>query len=459
MTLRARLLVGLALVLVALGTAGVSVWLVQRDYLYGQLDRQLAAVTRNADRLGNGIVGPATAPDFGGGPRGSGGGRVPTDVFVALVNADGSLTAIRASQADESLAPKLQSNAAIPRPVTRPTLSDDSKNVRAVVVPIRNDRSLVFAVSTTSVDQTLRKLVTTLLIGGLAVIGVVALVVWWVIRLGLRPIRRMTEAADAIAGGSVDRRVEGTEGRTEAARLGHALNVMIDTSQAAQDRLRTFVADASHELRTPLTTLRGYTALYNSGGYADAESLDDAMRRMNQEANRMSRIVDDLLLLAELDERTGARVIEDVNISELLSDLASDMRVVQPDRDVTVEVPHDLKVRGDAHYLTQAVAAFTTNAMRYTPTNTPVWIGAKSLGAVVRIEVTDEGAGIDPAHVPHLFDRFYRGDVGRARKDGGNGLGLAIVASIVEAHNGRYGVDSVVGAGSTFWIELPSPAT
>lgn len=451
MTLRARLLVGLMLVLVSLIAAGVSVSLVQRDYLYDQLDRQLVAVARNAERLGNGTG----MPGFGTGSPFGGGGRVPTDMFVGFVNADGSLTALPALQADQALAPRLDSGGPISAPTTVRSATDDSRRVRVVAVPLQDGRTLVFAVSTASVDETIRKLVVTLLIGGLAVIAVVALVVWWVIRLGLRPIRRMTEAADAIAGGAVDRRVEGTEGRTEAARLGHALNVMIDTSQASQDRLRTFVADASHELRTPLTTLRGYTALYHSGGFADRAELDDAMRRVNQEANRMSRIVDDLLLLAELDERSGTRPFEAVDLAALVHDLASDMRAVQPERVVSVDAPSEIRVLGDVHYLTQAVAAFTTNAMRYTPADTPITMIVQQHDDCARIEVADHGPGIDPAHVPHLFDRFYRADTGRARKDGGNGLGLAIVASIVGTHNGRCGVESSVGSGSTFWIELP----
>ena len=451
MSLRARLLAGLVLVLVALVGAGVSVSLVQRDYLYGQLDEQLISGVSNFDHM----TGPNGRPLLGPGFRGGRRSRIPGEVFVGFLSADGSVTAMPEMQADAALAPELASDTAIANPTTLPTRADDSKNVRVVTAKLRSGVTMVFAVSTTAADQTLRKLVVTLLIGGLAVLAVVALVVWWVIRLGLRPIRRMTEAADAIAGGAVDRRVEGTEGRTEAARLGHALNVMIDTSQASQDRLRTFVADASHELRTPLTTLRGYTALYNAGGYPDDAALDDAMRRMNQEANRMSRIVEDLLLLAELDERTGDRAADVVDLASLLRDLASDMRAVQPDRVVTVDAPSEVNVIGDAHHLTQAIAAFTTNAMRYTPIDTPVLVRANIVGKVARIEVTDEGPGIDPAHVPHLFDRFYRADVGRARRDGGNGLGLAIVASIVDEHHGRCGVQSVVGSGTTFWIELP----
>ena len=216
MSLRARLLAGLVLVLVALVGAGFSVSLVQRDYLYGQLDELLMAGASNFDHM----TGPNGGPLFGPGFRGGRHSRIPGDVFVGFVSANGSVTAVPEMQADAALAPELASDTAIANPTTLPTRADDSKYVRVVTAKLRSGVTMVFAVSTTSADQTLRKLVVTLLIGGLAVLAVVALVVWWVIRLGLRPIRRMTEAADAIAGGAVDRRVEGTEGRTEAARLG-----------------------------------------------------------------------------------------------------------------------------------------------------------------------------------------------------------------------------------------------
>ena len=213
MSLRARLLAGLVLVLVALVGAGVSVSLVQRDYLYGQLDELLMAGASNFDHMTGPNGGPLLGPGFRGGRH----SRIPGDVFVGFVSANGSVTAVPEMQADAALAPELASDTAIANPTTLPTRADDSKNVRVVTAKLRSGVTMVFAVSTTSADQTLRKLVVTLLIGGLAVLAVVALVVWWVIRLGLRPIRRMTEAADAIAGGAVDRRVEGTEGRTEAA--------------------------------------------------------------------------------------------------------------------------------------------------------------------------------------------------------------------------------------------------
>ena len=232
----------------------------------------------------------------------------------------------------------------------------------------------------------MRRLMVAIGAAGLVIAAIVGLVVWWVIRLGLRPIRQMTEAADAITAGAVERRVEVPAGRTEASRLGIALNTMIDTSQESEARLRRFVADASHELRTPLTTLRGYTSLYASGGLVDDSAVSDSMRRMNSEAARMARIVEDLLLLAELDEH-GARRHDSFDLVPHLRDAVSDMRVVQPERPILLDAPESLVVVGDADQLVQVVGALTTNAMRYTPATTEIVVRARHDAGTTRVEV------------------------------------------------------------------------
>ena len=168
----------------------------------------------------------------------------------------------------------------------------------------------------------------------------------------------------------------------------------------------------------------------------------------------MSRIVDDLLLLARLDEH-GAPTPTRVDVGEVLRDLASDMSVVQPGRPVVVDCVDPVVVLIDRDHLVQALAALTTNAMRYTDPDVEVRLRAVASDGRVRIEVLDRGPGIPAADVPKIFDRFYRSDLARSRATGGNGLGLAVVASIVSSNHGRYGVESVEGLGSTFWMELP----
>ena len=289
----------------------------------------------------------------------------------------------------------------------------------------------------------------------------------------------MTEAADAITAGDTTRRVPPGPPGTEAARLGEALNAMIDTNAATQARMQRFVADASHELRTPLTTLQGYAALHTgrvgpavAGGTTTADvvasdpdpaepasaaevaEMADAMRRMGDEAARMRRLVDGLLDLARLDD-LGVVSRDPVDLGVLVRDVASDLRVVAPDRVVTVDAPASLVVTGDRDRLTQALVGLTSNAVRHTPAGTPVWLMVVELPGAVRVDVADAGPGIPPEHLAHVFERFHRVDRGRSSASGGTGLGLAIVDAIARAHGGTASVASEPGRGSTFSITLP----
>lgn len=448
MTLRARLLAALLLVLIALGVAGVIVTRDQRRYLFDQLDERLETFRST----GPGILGRING-------RGPGPGSGPfarfSDVYAGRIGPDRELETVLAPDADPNMLPDVSNLDALRVPGTRTTLRGTDERVRVVATPLPDGSIAVFAISTSRAEDASRQLVTAILISGIVIAAIVALVVWWVIRLGLRPIREMTDAADAISAGAVDRRVEIPAGRTEASRLGAALNTMIDTSRESEARLRRFVADASHELRTPLTTLRGYTSLYASGGLADDAAVSDGMRRMNSEATRMAHIVEDLLLLAELDEH-GARVHERFDLVPLLRDAANDIPVVQPTRSIRLDVPDQLTVVGDADHIVQVIGALTTNAMRYTPVDTEIVLRAMPGAGVARVEVIDHGPGIPAGDEERVFDRFYRADPGRSRQAGGNGLGLAIVASIVSVHGGRYGVTpTTAGRGATFWFELP----
>jgi two-component system, OmpR family, sensor kinase len=455
MTLRTRLLAGFVLVLSVVVGAGFAVAYLQRDYLIGQLDEQLEAVVPNA-RVVIGREGGRQP----GGPRNAPLAMTAlTDAYVGVIDEGGVLTTYVTPSDDPFLVPDLGTPRVITAPITVDTLSGEADRVRLVSVPLQpiRDRGLlmVVALPTTRAEEAYRSLLLTTAIAALVVAAVLGLVAWWVNQLGLRPIRQMTEAADAIAAGATDTRVEVMPGRHEAARLGQALNVMIDTNQESEARLRRFVADASHELRTPLTTLRGYAELSAAGGLDTPDERADVMRRINQEATRMGRMVDDLLLLAELDEQRPMER-EPVDLVALVRDLAADMAVVQPDRPVDVVAPSTpVVITADRDRITQAVTALTTNAMRHTPVSAPVVLRVHDEGDAVRIEVADQGPGIPPEAVPHLFERFYRADPSRARASGGNGLGLAIVSRIVEAHGGRCGVSSQLGQGSTFWVTLP----
>ncbi|MFW2333945.1 sensor histidine kinase, partial [Ilumatobacter sp.] len=340
------------------------------------------------------------------------------------------------------------------RPTTLGTVSGDADRVRASTI-VANGQLVLIALPTTDADESLRSLIIAEATAGAIILLSLALFVWWMIRHGLRPIRTMTEAADAITAGAVDRRVEQPTGRTEAVRLGRALNLMIDRTQEAEAQRARFTADVSHELRTPLTTLQGYAALYQQGALDEPGSLDDAMQRIGDEAGRMKRIVEQLLTLSDLDEHRPLD-LDALVMSELLDDIAADIGAAQPDRVVTVVTDSDVIAHADGDQLFQALTALAANALRYTPVDSPLELHATAIDSGVRIAVQDHGPGIPAAEVPHVFERFYRSDKGRTRSAGGNGLGLAIVAAITEAHNGRHGVDPTPGGGATFWIEFPS---
>lgn len=447
MTLRARLLAALVVLIVALGASGVVVTLVQRDYLYDQLDQQLNEVAaRPRAALQRLLAGTAATPT-----------NAYADMYVGVI-VEGTITTVQAPTEDPELVPSVPLDRLPTTPTTRPTLAGDASTVRVLALELPRGRVAVFALSTARADAAADRLMMTLAVVALVVLAVMALVTWWVIRLGLRPIRQMTASADAISAGAKDTRIDVAPGATEAARLGQALNTMIDTTREAEAKMRRFVADASHELRTPLTTLRGYSALHSGELSSDEAALaevSDAMRRINQEAARMTHIVDDLLDLTAMDEqRLGELTAFDLRV--VLDDLAGDLRVVQPTRPIEVDCPASLIVTADQHRIVQAVAALAGNALRHTPAAAPVRLtGARLPGGAVRVAVVDHGPGIAGEHLPHVFERFYRADRGRARASGGNGLGLAIVAGIVTAHGGRYGAESPPGGPTSFWFELP----
>jgi two-component system OmpR family sensor kinase len=239
--------------------------------------------------------------------------------------------------------------------------------------------------------------------------------------------------------------------------LAHALNAMIEARHRNEEQLRRFVGDASHELRTPLTSVRGYAELYQRGALGDAADLDDAMRRILQESDRMAVLVDDLLLLARLDQ---GRPLDErsVDLAAVLDDVAADARAVSPQRPVTVDVPRPLMVLGDEHRLRQVVAGLVANALVHT--DAPVHLrGWADPGGGVGASVSDDGPGMDARTAEHAFDRFFRGDPARSRHTGGSGLGLAIARSVVEAHGGRIDLRSAPGQGCTVELHLPAASS
>lgn len=282
---------------------------------------------------------------------------------------------------------------------------------------------------------------------------------WWVTRRGLRPLEEMAATATAIAGGDLSRRVAHADSKSEVGRLGTALNAMLAQIESAfrartasEARLRNFVADASHELRTPLTSIRGYAELLEKGALVDQKEQQDALERIEREAARMGSLVDDLLLLARLDE---GRPLESrrLDLAALAADVVADAMVVAPERVQRFEAEGPVIVMGDEERLRQAIGNLVRNAHVHTPASAAIRVRVTGEDGLGKVEVEDEGPGLPPEIAERVFDRFFRGPAAPARQ--GSGLGLAIVAAIVEAHGGRARAAPRPGGGTTFVIEVP----
>jgi two-component system, OmpR family, sensor kinase len=328
--------------------------------------------------------------------------------------------------------------------------------VQALAAP---QGTLVTAVSLNPTNDTLNSLVRVELLASLAVLGVLLILAVLTVRRGLRPLEDMTETAGAIASGDLTRRVPAADEETEVGRLGTALNAMlaqIETAfgekSASEARLRQFVADASHELRTPLTSIRGYSELLRKGGFPDEEGRRRALARVEDEAARMGGLVDDLLLLARLDQ---GRPLErtPVDLVAVAADAVDDARAVDPGRPITLLASQEVQVAGDRDRLGQVAHNLVRNALTHTPAGTEVVVMVRRDTERATISVADRGPGLDDHQAARVFDRFYRATSARPRS--GTGLGLAIVQAISQALGGEATVASNPGRGAVFTVSLP----
>ena len=463
MTLRSRLIAAGAAIGVLLIVSAVFIYQRQSTVLYQRLDSQLnAGLPRGLGDLRSSERTPQQPPE----PNRTNGADVAgraADLVLVLVSTDGQSRTVFPTEptAEPSIdLTAIRGAADGDRPIDLQSTTGTA-GFRAVVRQTPSGDLLVAAISTASVERALNQLAATLAITIGLVLAGVGVVGWWVASLGLRPIRRMTEAAEAITTGQLDHRIDVPSGATEAGRLGLALNTMLDERTAGEARLRRFVSDASHELRTPLTSISGYLDLYQRGGLRDPEMLDDALGRVSAEATRMRSLVDDMLALARLDEQVGAPP-SDIRLHGLLSDAIADARVGDGERTWELDVPEDLRVVAVEDQLRQVIGSLLSNVTTHTPAGTRALLragtDAGTGGDIVWIEVTDDGEGMDPDVASHVFERFYRGDAGRTRRHGSNGLGMAIAAAIASAHGGSLSLTSDLGHGSTFRLELPADA-
>jgi signal transduction histidine kinase len=339
--------------------------------------------------------------------------------------------------------------------------------VRVSVDGNMDSYSLLLATPLTGVNSTLhRLLVIELLVSG-GVLLALAVLGLWVVGIGLRPLAAIGRTATAIAGGDLSRRVEQADEKTEIGRLGGLLNTMLgqieaafqsreaalEAREASELKLRQFVADASHELRTPVAAVRAYAELFSRGASERPDDLERSMLGVKQASERMSALVDELFLLAHLDEGRALER-EAVDLEGVVIEAVEVARAVDSDRPLAVETRPTVVI-GDRSRLRQLLDNLLANVRFHTPAGTPASVSLEHAGANAVLRVSDAGPGIDPDSVPHVFERFYRAEAAHARAGGGSGLGLAIVAALAEAHGGSASVSSEAGEGATFTITLP----
>lgn len=475
MNLYRRLILAMA-VLLALGlvSADVATYTSLRSFLYGRLDAQIDGSQRVADRY---LVRAARL------------GFPPTerrldqlvdpDTYVLLLAKDGRiLLSVPSGTPDQpspepvlprsgrvqveatGLASARQAGTYRPNPngfdLNGPPGTGVHYRAQALAVP---QGVLITAITLASTTDTLGSLLRIEVLASAAAILAVCILALWIVRRGLEPLRSMTETARAIASGDLGQRVVSLDERTEVGRLGGALNTMLARIETAfgeksdsEARLRQFVADASHELRTPLTSIRGYAELLRKGAFPDEDERRRALSRVEHEAARMGGLVDDLLLLAALDQ--GRPLVRSpVDLRRICQDALADAGAADPDRPMTVEAPRPVVVTGDPDRLAQVVHNLVRNAISHTPAKSPVTVALTEEGGMGVVRVQDRGKGLTPEQSLRVFDRFYRTDASRTGR--GSGLGLAIVRAIAEASGGWASATATPGSGAIFAVAIP----
>jgi two-component system OmpR family sensor kinase len=455
----------LTLVTAALLASGLTATTLMRGYLLERIDAQLMDASI-----------PVTGPDDSDDTPGDRGRRRPPSLFyVRYSTADGSVAAdmppiSRKSQGTPAL-PTLTLDQVMARGPHPFTVKDSSGGAdwRVIAIPRRNGRSTAMvAQSLADMDLTVQRLVGVQIAVGVILLVLLAGAGSYVVRRSLRGLEDVEHTAVAIAGGDLSRRVPDRDPRTEVGRLSGALNQMLGQIETAfaqrtaseasarksEERMRRFVADASHELRTPLTSIRGFAELARQRG----GELDPAeMRRIEDEAKRMGLLVDDLLLLARLDQQRPLAQ-QPVDLLELAGDAVQDAQAVQPERPVRLEMLAGSQapvVTGDETRLRQVFGNLISNALHHTPATAPVTVAVGTADHTAVFAVRDSGPGLSDDQKARVFERFYRADSARTRSTGGAGLGLSIVSALVAAHHGTVDVSDSPGGGTTFTVRLP----
>lgn len=397
--------------------------------------------------------------------------RVPTSTSLTLLDANGAVVGgIGGDLNSVSVTDYIAgySPAEVAAFEGRPfTVKAKGENFRVLALPLpSNLGSVAIAQSLNDVDRTLSRLQWLFFFIGLVIVALIAFASRTMIKVGLKPLSDVEDTAEKIAAGDLSARLPDAKASTEVGRLTTSLNTMLARIEesfalrkSSEDKLRRFVADASHELRTPLTAIRGFAELHRQGAVAGEEDTKQLLSRIEGESVRMGSLVEDLLLLARLDQ---AREMEHlpVDIAKITRDAVASAQVAGPNHPISLNGDVDeLYILGDQYRIHQVIANLLANARTHTPVGTPITVSIAQSNDGLRISVTDTGPGLSDEDQKRIFERFYRADSSRVRIDGeGSGLGLSIVDAVMKAHAGSVSVDSEIGKGSTFTLFFPQSA-
>ena len=396
--------------------------------------------------------------------------EVPSDISVTLLDANGvvmgTLGGSQSPQRIQTLVSGITPNQ-VASYKNKPFTLESQSSGPGYRVLARNlpsgTGSVITSVSLSGVEKSINQLRFLFLAVGFMVLIILALGARRIIGISLKPLTSVEETAEAFARGDFSARLPEARNDTEVGRLTSALNQMLGRIEesfaarvASEDRLRRFVADASHELRTPLTAIRGFAELHRQGAIQGEAKTSELVRRIEQESIRMSTLVEDLLLLARLDQSREMES-EPVDVKTLIEECVASARAAGPDHPITLTLPQDdLFILGDSNRIHQVVSNLLANARTHTPTGTKINIAASQDERGTFIEVSDQGPGLSVEDQARIFERFYRADPSRVRNGGeGSGLGLSIVDAVMKAHGGSVTVTSEPGKGATFTLFFP----
>ncbi len=476
-SLRSRLLLAtLVVVAIGIGTSDFVAHASLKNYLIKQVDTQLTGVANGSvGRLNRAGIEPnANEDDANGSPfrivrplRG-----VPTETLVTLLDSNGNelgrlggdiTNSSQTMRFNGFTTAKVAATKGLPFTVKGVKDGGDTRAI-AQVLPTGLG-SIVVAVSLAGVDRTLHEMTWLFLLISLIILVLIAFLSRFIIRISLRPLSEVEGTAAAIAAGDLSARLPDNNPKTEVGKLTRSLNTMLSRIEesfavrvASESKLRQFVADASHELRTPLTAIRGFAELHRQGAVEGVEKTKELIGRIEKESIRMGSLVEDLLLLARMDEARPVSM-EPVDLTHVLEECIASARAAGPDHPITADIEPDIFVLGDNKRIHQAIANLLANARTHTPLGTKITVRAKSGKDDTRVSVSDEGPGLSPADQKKIFERFFRADPSRQRSSGeGSGLGLSIVDAIMKLHGGSVSVESELGRGATFTLTFPIKA-